>query len=454
MAEKITESFLEENIKEPVAKFTSGEGSKKGDNVAGTLLAIKATGKSGKVHNMVYKYLTDDPMQRGWAVEFGIFKTEEVVYTELLPYLEKFIAKHNTSSIPYSTPVPKFYSGSNEGDNVYICLEDVRPDGYVMPDKFQGLTLEETTLIMKKLAEFHAASYFLIRYEGQKVFDENESFKRIRHSAWSVETPETREMGKKMFGGCVKSSLELIEKTDPELGKRLSENTILNDANQVYDIMHKISADTDKLYFPCIIHGDFWLNNILIKYDNGDKTKPVDLKFIDFQMTRYSNIFVELNYFIMCSTTPEFRKNHLEQVLKVYYESFCGLLARVKCPVPIGFTRGFLVDTMYQFLLPGFIYLAFALPMQLADPVDFQGQMMEAATKLGVDPSLLAPPPQQENNENSEIQKGTPPPPSPEQLDLFFKMRHCMLFLQMEKSERGMQRLMQVTQEMVDHNIL
>ncbi|CAG7716522.1 unnamed protein product, partial [Allacma fusca] len=63
---------------------------------------------------------------------------------------------------------------------------------------------------------------------------------------------------------------------------------------------------TDTVLFPVLIHGDIWLNNALF------------------------------------NTTPAFRKAHLYQSLDIYYNAFVGTLADIKCPVPIGLSRGFL----------------------------------------------------------------------------------------------------------------
>ncbi|CAG7829904.1 unnamed protein product, partial [Allacma fusca] len=122
---------------------------------------------------------------------------------------------------------------------------------------------------------------------------------------------------------------------------------------------------TDTVLFPVLIHGDIWLNNALFKYD--PEGNPTEVKFIDFQLTRRGNILEDLKYFFFTSTTPAFRKAHLYQSLDVYYNAFVGTLADIKCPVPIGLSRGFLIDQFDANQFSGYVFMGFALPMQLGN---------------------------------------------------------------------------------------
>jgi hypothetical protein len=62
-------------------------------------------------------------------------------------------------------PIPKFYGGNGDPSKgeEFLCMEDVRIDGYVMKDKFVCFNLEETTLVLTELARLHASSYYWIR---------------------------------------------------------------------------------------------------------------------------------------------------------------------------------------------------------------------------------------------------------------------------------------------------
>ena len=73
----------------------------------------------------------------------------------------------------------------------------------------------------------------------------------------------------------------------------------------------------DSSDFQTIIHGDCWINNYMFKYDE-DKT-IADVKVLDWQITCKSDPVKDLLYLFGSSLTPQFRKQHLEDLLKFYH---------------------------------------------------------------------------------------------------------------------------------------
>lgn len=75
--------------------------------------------------------------------------------------------------------------------------------------------------------------------------------------------------------------------------------------------------------FKVLNHGDSWVNNLMFKYKNG---KPVDVIFVDYQMSYYSSPGIDLNYFINTSPHNEIRESQIDEILHVYYENFSAIL--------------------------------------------------------------------------------------------------------------------------------
>lgn len=50
------------------------------------------------------------------------------------------------------------------------CLEDLRIRGFEMPDRKQGLTLDETHMVLKQVAQFHALS-LAYKFENPKQIE-------------------------------------------------------------------------------------------------------------------------------------------------------------------------------------------------------------------------------------------------------------------------------------------
>lgn len=75
----------------------------------------------------------------------------------------------------------------------------------------------------------------------------------------------------------------------------------------------------------CILHGDYWNNNMLFKYapdeNNPDgKHVPVALKMVDFQIARIGHPLSDIIYFLYTSAQPETREKHLEELLRLYFD--------------------------------------------------------------------------------------------------------------------------------------
>ena len=302
-------------------------------------------------------------MLREYVVGQRVFNVEILMYTKIRTTLETLLQSRTGSDI--KLPFATYYDGVCDGLNDCLCLEDLRPEGYVMPDKYKGLNFQQADLTMKELAKFHAYTYFFIRQTGESFFDD-ENLKQYAKAGWLE--PEFIGLMHEMFGGAMRAALNVLEKHDPELTEKFR-TAVKDTPNIVKNAITTISR-TDTLYFPIICHGDFWCNNILFKYENGsvDETKPIGIKFVDFQQSHRGNIYEELLYFIFTSTTPEFRKEYLTRVLDSYYESFTGTLDELKFPKPINFTKGFFIDHFYEGYFPILCFLPYAIPLQLGAP--------------------------------------------------------------------------------------
>ena len=62
---------------------------------------------------------------------------------------------------------------------------------------------------------------------------------------------------------------------------------------------------TPRNQFAVICHGDLWLSNILFKYGaihaDTTETKPMEVKFIDFQSARFASLATDLVLFLFTS---------------------------------------------------------------------------------------------------------------------------------------------------------
>lgn len=73
-------------------------------------------------------------------------------------------------------------------------------------------------------------------------------------------------------------------------------------------------------------HGDFWVSNILFRHEpNG---KPVDVKFVDFQVANYDAGLKDVSHFLFGSCNTEVVTHSFDELLIIYYETFLSILVR------------------------------------------------------------------------------------------------------------------------------
>ena len=67
--------------------------------------------------------------------------------------------------------------------------------------------------------------------------------------------------------------------------------------------------------FCTLCHLDPWFNNMLFNYRVKGSKMPEKVVLLDFQLSGYTSPGNDLAYFLLTSTTPEFRKEHLVSAL-------------------------------------------------------------------------------------------------------------------------------------------
>jgi len=116
---------------------------------------------------------------------------------------------------------------------------------------------------LKEIGKFHALTYGLVKWEGEKIFGgplrphvEVNSIETLEREARILTVCKTRSAR-------LQNSLELIRTRNPQLHHRMS--TFCAETNRMAadpQTQFALSYGTDTDHFPVIIHGDLWTNNI------------------------------------------------------------------------------------------------------------------------------------------------------------------------------------------------
>lgn len=370
--------FISQLVSTPVKEFSLSAGSKQGDNVMGNLLSLDVKTESNEIHHVILKTVL--PMtsvidqnvlsQSEFMSGLKAFPREILYYKEILPIFQD--ATKDVSKLGRVFSRPKYYSSySNEENGLhdYLAIEDLRPSGYKMLDKFKGLSLEHFISVLKDLAIFHAVSYAVLNgSKASKKFcemrDDKSSY--LNMHGWDPSSFPIADHSM-LYNGLISGMIRLVSNLGQVEAASKMEKKFAGKGHQNLLALWKQTGTDDK-YFTVLCHSDLWTNNVLFKLA-PDGRSVEDLKLIDFQQIRFGNIYEDLHYFIFTSTTPELRRGYLDSSLKIYFQEFESALKEMaSCPLPRGFCEEQLITTFHENLDYGIGYNLVTIPFQLGIP--------------------------------------------------------------------------------------
>lgn len=279
-------------------------GSAPGENYCSQIFRIsvefkRKTSKTLESISLIIKCLLT-----GESVDFleymDCFTKERTMYTRILPVME--ILLDNTKLAPICYYTQKLPTG-------FYVFEDLKAADYTLASREKGLDLNHCELVLKKIAQFHAASMVF----AQKVPSIFQSFTEGLLGKNAVIGSSTL---RKMFEGNLEELITVSKKwpefetITPKLQKYLN--------NYTDNLIKTGSQRPGEL---CVLnHGDLWVNNIMFKYDEKIH-KPVDAVFVDLSMSIYASPGIDLNYFFNTSIPVDILKTKRQYFIKFYYDN-------------------------------------------------------------------------------------------------------------------------------------
>lgn len=231
----------------------------------------------------------------------GAFKKEMFVY--------ECLNKFHTIGIDLGTSVvPTCYFAKY---NKYMFLDNLTEEGYKNPDKNKYLDYDSLSGILQALSKFHASSIVYEEKHGESLLvhhedDFDESFFNDKDGF----------INKEGIDASIKGVMKTIEIFDFPV--HLRSGKIFKDvAEEVcYNIYQLVKPS--KKFRNVLCHGDLWSANLLLKYEE-QTNKLLGCKFVDYQCGRYVPPSHDVLSLIYLTTSREFRKEHLYELLGMYY---------------------------------------------------------------------------------------------------------------------------------------
>ncbi|XP_050446796.1 uncharacterized protein LOC126849203 [Cataglyphis hispanica] len=287
-----------------------------GENFGSQILAITVNAEQNgkkKTLNMVVKLppksqylldLFDSPIT---------FKKELDFYSTVAP---EFLKLQNESGIPeeaLSDITPRFLGGRLGlrdpqcfDEQATIILENLKNDNYTTQDRILGLDKMHMDFAISHLAKMHAITI------GLKL-KKPDFFKRVVLPILEYAVNEDAK-------DCV---IDMVQKAHNDYKNMKEAESYLNKIEKTLEYAKSVTI-TPKEPWTTLVHNDFWVNNMLFKYDKTDKL--INMKIVDFQLTIYDYGVHDLIFFLISSSRKEVLDEHLDDMIDLYYNSFIKCL--------------------------------------------------------------------------------------------------------------------------------
>ncbi|XP_063225241.1 uncharacterized protein LOC134532600 isoform X2 [Bacillus rossius redtenbacheri] len=278
-------------------------------------LTVSESGQKSKETTLIVKSFPQGEIAQGFIQEQMLFEKERQVYKEVLPDVNR-LAVEALGSSPFS---PEFYD-TIEKD--VLILEDLKATGFEMADRQAGLDLAHCRLVVEALARFHAISLAMLdRQELQTGALREVMFK---------------ESNKKLESFLRPTYSEVADAVGTWPGYERFADRLRLAGETVFRKLLGLFGAGGELVVLC--HGDLWCNNMLFKYSAAGE--PLEVRFVDFQVTRLASAATDLHYFLLGGPSDDVRKQGSGPLLRVYHDQLCRALRLLDCDhLVVSFSR-------------------------------------------------------------------------------------------------------------------
>ncbi|KAJ8945374.1 hypothetical protein NQ318_007020 [Aromia moschata] len=290
-----------------------------GENYGSLMLRLEVKvvdedSKSEENLDLVAKLLPPSKMMQEMFNVQTTFGNETGFYRDIVPVLEEFQRQHGLKVVNI---FPKYYGSrisldancDKVDDGAVLILENLKPSGFTTANRTVGFDLQSSRFLAKHLAYFHAISLAL-KLKNPGLFEQ-----KVRPYLSDFRFGEHRN----------------FDDFPPKLFNILKEN---HTCVPFFDIIEKLIKQKSSVVihepFATMLHNDFWVNNVLLKFENGI---PVEVKIVDFQVIEYRSPCRDLLFFLFSSVQLKVLEEHLDRLIDCYYESFVEKLKEFKCDV-------------------------------------------------------------------------------------------------------------------------
>ncbi|EAT35123.1 AAEL012688-PA [Aedes aegypti] len=296
-------------------RFESGSG--KGDGFIAEMFRATITEGDRKLV-VLCKIPPINDARRHQFESISVFDREVTAYSNLLPIMYEFQREKGVTEemdIGFFN-APKCYLAYADApkEESVIIMDDLRLKDYRMWNKMVPVNYEHTRLLMIQLGRLHAVSLAL-KDQRPEVFEQ-----------FKLSDPLSAMMGANqgftmMMNASLDRALTVLEPHEEKARQKLAKlkETLFDDL---------VTLTNSEIAGPYAVlgHGDCWINNMIYSYKRG---VPTGVVLLDWQICRYVSPALDLLYFIFGCTDEAFRRQHYDEMIRIYYDSLKQLLEKL-----------------------------------------------------------------------------------------------------------------------------
>jgi len=193
-----------------------------------------------------------------------VFERESVAFMTIMPTVYRLLDDKSPGEFqPFTARCLYYQSGLT---STAIVLDDLKEQGFRMADGTVGLDMQHCLLVMKAVAQSHAASAVLHLKDPELFKPFSESFYCERQ----------RKFIEPIFQNTMESLAKEVESW-PLFNERFA-CKLHRGADKVAELLIKfVERDDDD--FNVFVHGDLWKNNMMFRYSD-DTDEVMDIRYI------------------------------------------------------------------------------------------------------------------------------------------------------------------------------
>ncbi|XP_049834458.1 uncharacterized protein LOC126278399 [Schistocerca gregaria] len=254
----------------------------------------------GSSRSLIIKCLPAGEVMRKLVQEIQAFEHETRMFCETIPAMSHILEKAAPGK--YTQLSAKCFASGKQPVS-YLVLEDLKDRGFSLAKRCSGLDLAHSKLVVRKLAEFHAASVKLFDQDPSAL--DNYLVFKLLHKSTAQHLENFLKQGCRLLA----DQLDTLDGSYSKYAPRI--RTL---AESIFPRLADLTERKGK--FRVLTHADTWVNNIMFKYAAG---VVQDVVLLDFQLSSYGSPSIDLQYFTHTSLTEEVYANHLTDLLKEYH---------------------------------------------------------------------------------------------------------------------------------------